>query len=179
MEDCMLDIVVGIKSNLTRNSIVSVSSSIEIETSKIVAKYSKCVADRTGGNLIEQASRSASILPADRAAHSIGAPGRSAATFLFWKPINRVVLVFISTFGKFWPASSYSSPFLRFLSIPVSFHSNSCTFLIITWFYTFLSFKTWILTVKSPRSKCSWVMSSWCSWRTSNLGLTQPWIAWI
>ncbi|KAJ0836064.1 hypothetical protein HanRHA438_Chr16g0762611 [Helianthus annuus] len=37
----MLDIVVGIKSNLTRNSIVFVSSSIEIETSKIVVKMLK------------------------------------------------------------------------------------------------------------------------------------------
>ena len=73
----MLDIVVGTESNLTRNSIV-------FETSKIVAKYSKWVADQTEGILVEQASRSASIFLADRAAHSIGAPGRSAATFLFW-----------------------------------------------------------------------------------------------
>ena len=79
-----VDIVIGTKSNLTRNPIVFVSSSIEIETSKIVAKYSKWVADRTGGILIEQASRSASIFLADRAAHSIGSPGRSAATFPFW-----------------------------------------------------------------------------------------------
>ncbi|KAJ0579568.1 hypothetical protein HanHA300_Chr04g0119381 [Helianthus annuus] len=78
-----IDIVPTTENNLTRNPIVFVSSFIEIETSKIVAKYSKCVADRTGGILIEQASRSASILPADRAAHSIGAPGRSAATFPF------------------------------------------------------------------------------------------------
>ena len=111
-----VDIVVGTESDLTRNSIVFISASIEIEASKIVAKYPKCVADQTWGNLIEQASRSASILPADRAAHSIGAPSRSAATFLFWKPINRAVLVKLSTFGKLWPTSLFFSLNLRFLS---------------------------------------------------------------
>ncbi|KAM0021094.1 hypothetical protein Hdeb2414_s0024g00646851 [Helianthus debilis subsp. tardiflorus] len=37
----MLDIVVGIKSNLIRNPIILKSSFIEIEISKIVAKLSK------------------------------------------------------------------------------------------------------------------------------------------
>ncbi|KAJ0524320.1 hypothetical protein HanHA300_Chr09g0299081 [Helianthus annuus] len=37
----MLDIVIGTESNLIRNSIVIVSSSIGIDVSKIVAKHSK------------------------------------------------------------------------------------------------------------------------------------------
>ena len=62
----MLDKVVGTESNLTRNSIAFVSSSIEIEISKIVAKHSKPGKPIEQGNLIEQASRSNRLF--DRAA---------------------------------------------------------------------------------------------------------------
>ena len=66
----MLDIVVGTKSNLIRNSIILKSSLIELEISKIVAKHSKPGKPIEQGNLIEQASRSNRLF--DRAAARSG-----------------------------------------------------------------------------------------------------------
>ena len=94
----MLDIVVGTESNLTRNSIVFKSSFIEIEISKIVAKHSKPGKPIEQGNLIEQASRSNRLF--DRAAARSGMLFDQLTPFHFWKPINRAVLVKLSTFGK-------------------------------------------------------------------------------
>ena len=94
----MLDIVVGTESNLIRNSIILKSSFIEVEISKIVAKHSKPGKPIEQGNLIEQASRSNRLF--DQGCCSIRDAVRSADPFLFWKPINRAVLVKLSTFGK-------------------------------------------------------------------------------
>ena len=67
----MLDIVVGTESNLNR----------KLYRTRIVINRNRNIENRRE---ILKVGRGSNRRHPDRAAHSIGAPGRSAATFLFW-----------------------------------------------------------------------------------------------
>ena len=99
IDDCMLDIVVGTESNLNRKlyrTCIVFNRNRNIENRR--TEPSNQAVDRSGYQPIEQPSRSNRLF--DRAGCPIGEAWPIGQPFPLLEPINRAVIVILSTFGN-------------------------------------------------------------------------------